>query len=31
MALAKGKKSHDKRESTKEKEIKRAMARVTKR
>lgn len=30
MALAKGKKSHDKREATKEKEIKRAMAKITK-
>lgn len=30
MALAKGKKSHDKREATKEKEIKRAMAKLTK-
>jgi SsrA-binding protein len=31
MAIAKGKKSHDKREATKEKEIKRDMAKLTKR
>jgi SsrA-binding protein len=31
MALAKGKKSHDKREATKEKEVKRALAKATKR
>lgn len=30
MALAKGKKSHDKRQATKEKEVKRALAKVTK-
>lgn len=30
MALAKGKKSHDKREATKEKETKRALAKITK-
>ena len=30
MALAKGKKSHDERQATKEKEVKRALAKVTK-
>ena len=30
MALAKGKKSHDKRQATKEKEVRRALAKVTK-